>query len=461
MSALSWLKPNAKISLFHCESNPLLLTKKASGDDGQGKEQISLVDVCRQATPSTCNLNPLLFNGHLQTAWTTLKESVEIPVYYKRKIFEQEDALFAGQFAVDFVVPPYEQPVDEEATDAARKYTLPSGLPSRTALFSKDELESLPSDDSRPMLIALHGLTGGSHEVYLRSVLAPLVLQDRGWEACVINGRGCAQTKISTPVLFNARATWDVRQLVKWLRKSFPNRPLFGIGFSLGANILSNYLGEEGENCELKGAVVCSNPWNLDLSNSVLKQSWIGTEVYSSALGANLVRLFNEHADELSDHPLLKVADVQKVRYIYEFDRVVQCALWGYPTEGAYHRDASSTDSLLAIKIPFLSINAEDDPISVKEAIPYNEFQQTPYGVLLTTSWGGHLGWFEVGGSRWFVKPAADFLDLLATQVDLTVAPVQSKQPEKPVANGNGHKEVDQPNFHPMRRKLFWDTHQQ
>jgi predicted alpha/beta-fold hydrolase len=44
--------------------------------------------------------------------------------------------------------------------------------------------------------------------------------------------------------------------------------------------------------------------------------------------------------------------------------RLVQCALWGYPTEGAYYRDASSIDSLLSIKIPFLAINAEDDPVS-------------------------------------------------------------------------------------------------
>ncbi len=32
----------------------------------------------------------------------------------------------------------------------------------------------------------------------------------------------------------------------------FPNRPLFGIGFSLGANIMTNYVGEEGANCPLK-----------------------------------------------------------------------------------------------------------------------------------------------------------------------------------------------------------------
>jgi len=46
--------------------------------------------------------------------------------------------------------------------------------------------------------------------------------------------------KITSSILFNARATWDCRQTVKWLRKTFPNRPLYGIGFSLGANILTN-----------------------------------------------------------------------------------------------------------------------------------------------------------------------------------------------------------------------------
>jgi hypothetical protein len=37
---------------------------------------------------------------------------------------------------------------------------------------------------------------------------------------------------------------------------------------------------------------------------------------------------------------------------------------------------------------------------------------QTPYGVMLTTSWGGHLGWFELGGDRWFVKPVSDIFPL-------------------------------------------------
>lgn len=72
-----------------------------------------------------------------------------------------------------------------------------------------------------------------------RHVLAPLITSGK-WEACVINSRGCAEHKITSGILFNARATWDVRQMVTWLRKMYPNRPLFGIGFSLGANILTN-----------------------------------------------------------------------------------------------------------------------------------------------------------------------------------------------------------------------------
>jgi predicted alpha/beta-fold hydrolase len=159
--------------------------------------------------------------------WTTLKSDGP-PLHYKRRIFEAENPAFEGSFAVDFVSQPFS---DIDAT-----------LPVRTNYFSEEEFAGIASLDKRPMLVALHGLSGGSYEVYLKHVLAPLVGAhgDGKWEACVVNSRGCAMHKITSSVLFNARATWDCRQMVKFLRKTFPNRPLFGIGFSLGANILTN-----------------------------------------------------------------------------------------------------------------------------------------------------------------------------------------------------------------------------
>ena len=208
----------ARTSFYHHRS-PLCLPLKSTDTE---EHSTDLLDLCRQVTP-TCRLNPLLFNGHLQTFWTAVK-SQDVPIYYKRRIFSAEEASYAGTFAIDFTVQPYEGSDDS--------------LPPRTTYYSDVEFEEIGSMDAKPMLVTLHGLSGGSHEIYLRHVLRPIV--DAGWETCVVNSRGCAKSKITTSVLYNARATWDLRQVVKWLRKTFPNRPLFAIGYSLGANILIN-----------------------------------------------------------------------------------------------------------------------------------------------------------------------------------------------------------------------------
>lgn len=205
---------NSKVS--YCNApNPIELTTKEG-------EKLNLLELCQQATPP-CRLNPFLFNGHLQTFWTAVR-SFDIPIFYKRRIFEAEESTFAGTFAVDFAVAPFDETHDS--------------LPPRTAYYTDSELNELGSPDSKPMLVALHGLSGGSHEIYLRSVF--WLIRKEGWNACVVNARGCAKSSLTSGVLYNARATWDVRQVVKWLRNTFPNRPLFGIGFSLGANILVN-----------------------------------------------------------------------------------------------------------------------------------------------------------------------------------------------------------------------------
>jgi predicted alpha/beta-fold hydrolase len=82
-------------------------------------------------------------------------------------------------------------------------------------------------------------------------------------------------------------------------------------------------------------------------------------------MGANLKRLIEIHHDQVDKIPGIDFDRIRAVKYLHEFDREVQCPTWGYPTEGAYYRDASSTDSLFAIRIPLFAINAKDDPVSV------------------------------------------------------------------------------------------------
>ncbi|KIX10601.1 uncharacterized protein Z518_01685 [Rhinocladiella mackenziei CBS 650.93] len=420
----------AKTRYWHSTQSLILKTR-----DGR---TTSLAELCKSFIPP-CRLNPLLFNGHLQTIWSVLtRESV--PIYYKRQMFENDDPTYTGQFAVDFVTSPHQE------SDP--------NLPPRTTYFTEQEWKNIGSPDNRPMLVMLHGLSGGSHELYLRHVLAPLV-EDGGWDACVIISRGCSKTKVTTSVLYNARATWDIRHTVKWLKKTFPNRPLFGIGFSLGANIMTNYLGEEGSNCAFKAAVVLSNPWDLQASSLALQRTWFNRTAYSKTMGQNMKMLFETHFEQISMNPKIDVDLVRKGKYLHEFDRYVQGPTWGYPTEGAYYRDASSVDSLLAIRVPFLAIHAEDDPVTASEALPREEVQQTPFGVLCTTTTGGHLSWFELGGTRWFAKVTTAFFQKMAHEIDLDAVPktdVNGVQHEGEISRQQ--REPLTPIFEPMRRKL-------
>jgi predicted alpha/beta-fold hydrolase len=80
-------------------------------------------------------------------------------------------------------------------------------------------------------------------------------------------------------------------------------------------------------------------------------------------MGGNMKRLINLHAEEVAKNPRINLERMNSMKYLHEFDREIQGPSWGYPTETAYYRDASSCDSILAARIPVFAINASDDPV--------------------------------------------------------------------------------------------------
>ncbi|KAL2069341.1 hypothetical protein VTL71DRAFT_15679 [Oculimacula yallundae] len=385
---------------YHASPTTVRLTKRDT------KGQRSLADLCKSTIPA-CNLNPFLWNGHLQTVWTTLVPDYLPPIYYKRKTFEADEKCFAGSFSVDFVV---QEGAEEDPS-----------LPKNTSYFK--EHEDISSTDHKPMLIVLHGIAGGSSEAYVRDVLVSLTSNGK-WAACVLLSRGCARSKITSRLLYNGRSTWDLRQTVKWLRLQYPNRPLFAMGFSLGANILTSYLADEGRDCHLKAAVVCSNPWNLELSSWSMRRSWIGSEIYSRSIANGLKAYVQLHKEEIREFCTnINLERVNKTVYFHEFDEEVTAPAGGYPTAGAYYRDGSSVDALLAVRVPLLALNALDDPIVPEECLPFANARLNPYCVLCTTTLGGHLGWFELGGNRWVTRAAERFLNSLVDDFDMSQSP--------------------------------------
>jgi len=65
-----------------------------------------------------------------------------------------------------------------------------------------------------------------------------------------------AGVPVTSPRLYTAGHTDDLRQALIYISDKYPRAPLLGLGFSLGANIMTRYLGEEGDRSRLSSALV-------------------------------------------------------------------------------------------------------------------------------------------------------------------------------------------------------------
>ena len=62
--------------------------------------------------------------------------------------------------------------------------------------------------------------------------------------------------------MFSGGYTGDIRASVLYISSLYPDAPLLGMGFSLGANVLTRFVGEDGADCRLTSAIVMACPWD-------------------------------------------------------------------------------------------------------------------------------------------------------------------------------------------------------
>ncbi|KAF8514617.1 Alpha/Beta hydrolase protein [Gautieria morchelliformis] len=299
-----------------------------------------------------------------------------------------------------------------------------------TGLFTVDispPFSERPPTVGEPVLIVLHGLTGGSHESYVRAALAE-VTPDRkngglGMRGVAMNFRGCAGSPVLSKKLYHAGSTEDLRALVLWLSNVMPTSPLFGLGFSMGANVLVKYCGEEGDACPLTAAISIANIWDYFKAGRHIETGLINRYVYDFVLGDALRNLVRANSQAFQTETRFSVADLLRRRLVrtrYYCD-VVNSQLGGFRDADDYYIQASCAQYIGRVRTPTLALNARDDPMAYELNLPYAEVQGSPWVVMATTG-GGHMGWFETKVKRWYVKPIREFLDAFL-QIDMKPRP--------------------------------------
>ncbi|KAK8864489.1 hypothetical protein IAR55_001739 [Kwoniella newhampshirensis] len=343
-------------------------------------------------------------NGHTQTIYSAVANfSKEDHVTYQRQLLRVPDG---GTIGID-IYPP----------------------------LSVD----LPPDS--PVTIINHGLTGGSHESYVRNIVVWLTKAVEegglGGRAAVVNFRGCAKTPITSHHLYSSGNTIDTHTTTTYMASLFPDAPLFGVGFSLGAGVMTRYLGEHGANSRLSGAVVLCCPLELRGMSAKLDSAHLLPRLYSISMALKMIRSISPHL--LPSSPLsaetsplhvnvpeiLSLASSPKSWFSIRASRVIELVITKvggsherFPFEGLneFLEWACPGGWIGKIRRPTLAISALDDPIVSGDLLPYAAVHASTHFVLATVPQGGHLGWFDgplTGPDRhrrWHIRPVLEFL---------------------------------------------------
>ncbi|KAJ2739481.1 hypothetical protein GGI20_006102, partial [Coemansia sp. BCRC 34301] len=171
--------------------------------------------------------SPYMSNGHIQTLYLSTRHAklAGCPVNYKREVFTFADG---GKAAIDWSLP-------------------------RQGVSPRD-----------PLIVLIPGIGGGSYNYFVRSFAHFIGQPPYGYQVAVLHSRGCNGVKLATPKSFHSGMTEDLREFMKYLVQVKPGTPTVGVGFSLGANVITKYVGEESDKCPFTAAISVCNPFDID-----------------------------------------------------------------------------------------------------------------------------------------------------------------------------------------------------
>lgn len=304
---------------------------------------------------------------------------------------------------------------------------------------TKQIFSSRPID--KPAVIILHGINNDSNSGYVRSLQRTLT--NRGKIAIGLNFRGCGGTPLAAPRGYSGAYTNDLRSVVHHIESRLaPGVPLLLVGFSLGANLITKYLGEEGlsgtlPSCVAGGASL-GNPLEIHSKKNV---HFPFSQLIGQGVKLYLIEHWRVFKEGFAQYPEQNRQIKQALMSVTvdQFDAAVAPIILrndpyypftsriGYKDVEEFWQDACSYRFIKHISVPLLQIIAGDDKLV------YHSFQQklthsirNPNVISVETQCGGHLGWQESpppskapaedgfgGGPSWASRATADFIDAI------------------------------------------------
>ncbi|XP_058798441.1 abhydrolase domain-containing protein 2 [Phymastichus coffea] len=278
-------------------------------------------------------------------------------------------------------------------------------LPDETTL-TYDLYQPLSTGHEDDVTIAIcPGIGNSSESVYIRTFVH--FVQCHGYRCAVLNHVGAlSSVKVTSPRIFTYGHTDDYHTMIKNLLEKHSSTKIVCVGFSLGGNLVTKYMGEHGINKLpniIGGISICQGYNAIEGTNYLLNWTnfrrfylYVMTESVkniilrhkSVLLSEDVKQRYNLNEKDIVSAATLPELDEAYTRRVHKFKSVKELYEW-----------SSCAFYLTNIAAPMVFINAVDDPIVPDKLLsPIKELATTKNNTLyIELAHGGHLGFYEGG----------------------------------------------------------------
>lgn len=247
-----------------------------------------------------------------------------------------------------------------------------------------------PAAENAPVLVLFHGLEGDSQSHYARSIMD--WFSESGWRGLVVHFRGCSGEANRLARAYHSGDSDEGDWVLRAVHARWPAAPQHAVGISLGGNMLAKWAGEREQSASfVTAAASIGSPLDLAAGGAALGRGFnmIYTRVFLATMKRKALAKLQQFPDIAPDSGYLQ--RLNGSRNLYEFDNEYTAPLHGFRDVDDYWHRASGKPWLRYIRIPYLVLNARNDPFVPASSLP-QEHEVSDSVLLEQPAEGGHIG---------------------------------------------------------------------
>jgi predicted alpha/beta-fold hydrolase len=247
------------------------------------------------------------------------------------------------------------------------------------------------------LALILHGLEGNSRSTYVLGMAR--AARHHGLDVLAMNHRSCGGELNRKPTMYHSGWTRDLHEVLLMVESLGRYRSVDLVGFSLGANVILKYLGEDPAQVPdiVRRAVAVSVPCDLEDAARALDRPECA--LYMRYLLDQLRKKIIRKSRVFPG--VFDLAGLDRMRSFRQFDDRFTAPMHGFRDALDYWRRSSSRQFLAGIERRTCIVNAANDPFLGSRCFPVDEVRASGVLSMVMPQTGGHVGFVGSGTPGW------------------------------------------------------------